>query len=128
LNSANIIAVFIGGGLGSVLRFLITFLFARLFPAEFPYGTLTANYLGCFTIGILMAVFTHKIDSPELKLFFVTGMMGGLTTFSTFSYESVMLFRNEEHLKSIINLSASLFGCLFLTLVAYRMSLGFMGK
>ncbi len=128
MDSEKVIAVFMGGGLGSVLRFVITFFCLKLIPSGFPYGTMAANYLGCFSIGILMALFTHKIESPELRLFFTTGMMGGLTTFSTFSFESITLLRNEDYLKAVINISASVFGCLLLTLLAYRMSLGMLGK
>jgi CrcB protein len=128
MDTGKIIAVFIGGGIGSVLRFFITFFTAKLIPSQFPYGTLAVNFLGCFMIGILIAVFTHKIENLELKLFFITGMMGGLTTFSSFSLETVNLLREDQGLKAIINISASVFGCLLLTFMAYRMSLYFMGK
>lgn len=115
--------VAVGGAIGSVARFLITLLMTRLFPNPFPYGTLTANLIGCLTIGILMALFSTKIEHPEMKLFFTTGMMGGLTTFSTFSYESVNLLRSDDFIKGIINISLTLFGCLLLTFMGFRISL-----
>ncbi len=128
MNNVALLAVFIGGGLGSVLRFFITFFMTKVFPYPFPYGTLTANFLGCFTIGILMAIFTHKIDNQEIKLFFTTGMMGGLTTFSTFSYESVNLLKGDSFIKGISYISASLFGCLLLSFIGFRLSLFIMGN
>jgi CrcB protein len=128
MNLMNIAMVALGGAIGSVSRFLITLLMTRALPDPFPFGTLMANYLGCLLIGILMAIFTHRIEQHELRLFFTTGMMGGLTTFSTFSYESMLLLREGNFLKGITNISASLLGCLLLTFIGFRLSLHFIGK
>lgn len=128
MDTVKILAVFIGGGFGSVLRFIITLFITKLLPSPFPYGTLAANLIGCLTIGILMALFTNKIDHPELKLFFTTGMMGGLTTFSTFSFESNILLRNHDYIGGLVNISTSLLGCLLLTFLGYRISLYFLGQ
>ena len=128
MDTTKILVVFLGGGLGSSLRLFISFFIAKYFPGQFPLGTLAANFLGCFTIGILMAIFTYKIDNLELKLFFTSGMMGGLTTFSTFSFETITLLKDENYLKAVINISASLFGCLLLTFLGYKMSLSILTR
>lgn len=128
MNFRNILFVGIGGGLGAVFRFVIGFFATKFISAQFPYGTLIANFLGCFTIGILMAIFTHKIEHNEMKLFFTTGMMGGLTTFSTFSYESISMLKNHDFTKGYINISVSLLGCLTLTFLGYKLCLNLIDK
>lgn len=109
--------------LGSALRFLITASVTKFLPSQFPYGTLCVNFIGCLTIGILMGIFTVKIEHQELKLFLTTGMMGGLTTFSTFSFESFMLLRNHDYIRGLGNISLAVIGCITLTFIGYRTSL-----
>ncbi|MFN8673977.1 MAG: fluoride efflux transporter CrcB [Candidatus Sericytochromatia bacterium] len=116
----KLLLVGLGGFLGSSLRYLISLPLAKY--NNFAYATLIANFLGCFIIGILMNLFTSKINNIELRLFLVTGIMGGLTTFSTFSYETFYFIRNTEYLKAIANIFISLFGCLFLTSLGYILS------
>lgn len=108
-----------GGFIGSVIRFLIA---DTLKSSSFPYATLIANFLGCFIIGILMYYFLYKSENMNLRLFFVTGIMGGLTTFSTFSYETFNLMKNGEILKALINASISVLGCLILTAMGYKLA------
>jgi len=90
----NLIAVFIGGGLGSLCRFLLASLNAGT-STSIPYGTLSANFVSSFVLGALVAWFSTKIDhSPSLVLLLTTGFCGGFSTFSTFSLELFQLSRN----------------------------------
>lgn len=82
-----------GGALGALLRYIITMLVYGNKMPSFPYGTLIVNLLGCLCIGLVTGYFVENPSLPMyLKLFIVTGLLGGLTTFSTFSVETFNLF------------------------------------
>ena len=86
---AAVAAISAGASLGAVLRWLLAGRFNPLFPA-LPLGTLAANLLGGYLVGIAVALFAQLPEiSPQVRLFVVTGFLGGLTTFSTFSAEVV---------------------------------------
>lgn len=79
--------------MGGVLRQMVNVVSARLLGLHFPYGTLTVNIVGSIAMGVLTALFALKSDlPPELKLFLTTGILGGFTTFSTFSLDAVNLW------------------------------------
>lgn len=84
----------LGGGIGSILRFLVSVFINRYFQSAFPWATFVVNILGCLIIGILLGVFTRQqpVDS-NIQLLFVTGFCGGFTTFSTFSSENFSLIQ-----------------------------------
>jgi CrcB protein len=85
----SILSIFIGAGLGALLRWALSLGLNALFPA-IPLGTLAANLIGGYLIGLAAVFFTVKAGlPPEWRLFVITGFMGGLTTFSTFSAEVV---------------------------------------
>ena len=91
-----ILLVFFGGGIGSVLRYLVSYYTQKLWNYNsFPMGTFVVNIIGCFLIGILTAYFM-KTDN-HLKFLLITGFCGGFTTFSTFSAENVSLWQNENY-------------------------------
>ena len=90
----SFIAVSVGGMLGCLLRWGLAIFLNRYFPT-IPPGTLAANLVGCYIIGMAIAFFTtYPTFAPEWRLFVTTGFCGGLTTFSTFSAEIVMLLQS----------------------------------
>jgi CrcB protein len=85
----KMVLVMMGGGLGSLSRYGITLLSIKLFGTRFPWGTLIVNLTGCFLIGLSFALAERSaLMNPTVRLFFITGFLGGLTTFSTYGYES----------------------------------------
>ncbi|MFB9953226.1 fluoride efflux transporter CrcB [Rhizobium puerariae] len=89
----NMLLVAIGGATGSVCRYLVGVWALRHFGSAFPWGTLIVNVTGSFAIGFLAELIVRRFDaSPEMRLFMITGILGGYTTFSAFSLDIVSLF------------------------------------
>lgn len=104
-----------GAGLGACLRWWLGHRLNPLFPT-LPLGTLAANLLGGFLIGVVITLFQRYPElSPELRLMVVTGFLGGLTTFSTFSAEVVALIARDQYLWAAGAISLHLVGSLLLT-------------
>jgi CrcB protein len=88
--------VFIGAGIGGALRHGVNVGAGRLFGLGFPYGTLIVNVVGSFAMGLLAGFFAYRAGIPQhLRLFLTTGILGGFTTFSTFSLDAALLI--ERH-------------------------------
>ena len=89
--------VFLGGGLGAALRHGVNLAAARLLGTAFPYATLIENVTGSLVMGLLAAYFAFKAGAPQhLRLFLTTGILGGYTTFSTFSLDTAVLYERGE--------------------------------
>lgn len=115
MNLVSVFSVGIGAFAGAVLRWLFGIWFNPLLPT-LPLGTLAANLLGGFVIGAALGVFGQfQSLSPELRLFVTTGFCGGLTTFSTFSAETMTLFLRQQYGWAMATVSAHLFGSLAMT-------------
>jgi CrcB protein len=100
--------VFFGGGLGAALRHGINIVAARAFGTDFPYGTLIINVLGSLAMGLIIEYFALKIGLPQrMRLFLTTGILGGFTTFSTFSLEAALLYERGATLGAAIYVIAS---------------------
>lgn len=100
----KILLVFIGGGLGAVCRFLLsTALAGKL--GNFPLGTLTANFLGSLLMGLVLGILAGRFDS--VRLFVAVGFLGGLTTFSSFSAETLALIQNGQIFAATANVVVS---------------------
>ncbi len=88
-----ILAVGTGSFIGGILRYLLSQFTQAKFVSNFPIGTLTVNIIGCFAIGVLFEICNKLNFAPEWRLFLITGILGGFTTFSAFSYETFNLFK-----------------------------------
>jgi CrcB protein len=109
------VAVFGGAGLGALLRWWLSMALNPLFPT-LPLGTLASNLIGGLLVGVAAAFFSHNSSlPPEARLLVITGFMGGLTTFSTFSAEVVTLIGRTEYLWALGTVGAHLFGSLAMT-------------
>jgi len=103
MNIAIILSVALGGSIGAVMRFLGSFYINKLLGPDFPYGTLSVNIIGSFLIGFLALYFEQTIF-PNLKAMLITGMLGALTTFSTFSLETILMLQQGLYIKALLNI------------------------
>jgi len=117
-----LLMVGLGGGLGSIARFLSQRMVAQYLPMSFPFGTFFINILGSFLIGVFFAISEKSnVLSPEARLFLTTGLCGGFTTFSTFSLDGLMLIRDAQYfylgiyitLSVMLGLAATIAGIAF---------------
>lgn len=108
--------IFAGGGLGAVLRYWAQGLVYNRMGSAFPYGTVLVNIVGCFVIGLLMVSMEERfLATPALRLFLTVGILGGFTTFSSFSFETMALFRDGESALALANVGLSVIVCLCAT-------------
>jgi fluoride exporter len=111
----SLVAVAVGGALGCLFRWYLAVLFNRYLPAM-PPGTLAANLIGCYVIGMAIAFFASSPTfSSEWRLFIITGFCGGLTTFSTFSAEVVLLLQSGRPIAALGAVGAHVIGSLLMT-------------
>lgn len=98
----------IGGFAGSNARYWISLLMLKITGGHFPVGTLIVNSIGCLMLGLLAGSSTARNIPPELKLLIGTGFLGALTTFSTFSFETIELFQKSSPLEALLNTGLNL--------------------
>jgi CrcB protein len=109
------LAVFGGAGVGAWLRWMLGLRLNPLFPT-LPLGTLAANLIGGYLIGVAVAYFSYNSSvPPEIRLLIITGFMGGLTTFSTFSAEVLTLLSRDQYVWAAVLTALHLGGSLLLT-------------
>jgi CrcB protein len=119
----NLILVFVGGGIGATARYGLQGMVYRVTGADFPYGTLVVNVFGSFLIGFLMASFEERfLVNPSLRVFLTIGILGGFTTFSSFSFETMALLRDGSYGLGLLNIASSVVVCLGATWLGIVMS------
>lgn len=112
----KVIAVAIGGSIGAATRYLVSTWAAERFGSNFPYGTLIVNVVGCFIIGIFMVLVTERvIANPYWRLLVAVGFLGGLTTFSSFGFETLKLVEDAQFQWAAFNILTNVFFGLFAT-------------
>ena len=105
----ELLVVGVGGFIGAIARYWVSGWVHRWTGASFPWGTLAVNVIGCLAIGALMALLESRLFvSPEARLFLGIGILGSLTTFSTFGYETLELMRRSELALASANAAGSL--------------------
>ncbi|ENY1772523.1 fluoride efflux transporter CrcB [Campylobacter coli] len=108
----TLLIVGFGGFIGAILRMLSINLVNKFFPYSISFGTLFVNVLGSFIIGLLFSYAQNKGLSPALKSFISTGFLGAFTTFSTFSYENLLLLQSGNYFNFSLNILLNIILCL----------------
>ena len=107
--AARALLVGAGGFIGASARYLLGGLIYRFLPSQFPYATVFINVSGCFGIGFLAALVDQGLAGPGARLFWMIGVLGGYTTFSTFGYETMTLARDGSYLLAAANVAGQVF-------------------
>ena len=118
----NVFAVFVGGGLGAALRYLTSVFCTRLIPFALPVSTFCVNFIGSFILGITFAIFLQKFpENSSLKIAVMVGFCGGLTTFSTFSFELFEMLKNGNYILAVFYSLLSIVFCLLAVFLGIKL-------
>lgn len=120
---SDLFAAGMGGFIGSALRLVLGTSIQRALPLTLmPYGTMTANIVGCFAMGVLAAMDENSgLFGSQMKMFVFVGVLGGFTTFSSFGYETLVLFRGDEPIRALINVVVTVVCCLAAVSAGYAL-------
>ena len=112
----ELIYIFIGGGLGSIVRYILGRWVNTFHNSNFPFGTLTINIIACFVLGFIIGLADHKqLLSPASRLFWAVGFCGGFSTFSAFSSETLTLIQQGQNSTMLLYIILSVVVCLIAT-------------
>ncbi|MDF2867974.1 MAG: crcB 2 [Gammaproteobacteria bacterium] len=122
-----LLLIAIGSALGGVLRYLVSQGIHILLGRNFPYGTLSVNLLGCLLMGLLFVLILEKFQqlAPGLRPLLLIGLLGGFTTFSSFTIETINLWESEKPLRALINILTTTIGCITATWLGVLLGRGF---
>lgn len=118
----DLLAIMLGGGIGSVCRYLVSTGLNKRFGGSFAWGTMTVNLIGCLLIGFLVGLVDRSILPKEYRLILVTGFLGGFTTFSSFALESIGMFREKAIGAGILNVGVNVILGFALTLAGLALA------
>lgn len=119
----TLLFVALGGALGSTLRFSLTELIARWLGRSFPYGTLTVNLLGSLVMGVIVVLVQQQVLSAHTWWpLLMVGTLGALTTFSSFSLDTVLLLEQSEWLKAVSNVCLNVVCCIMFTYLGMQLT------
>ncbi len=109
---SQVLAIAAGGAVGAVLRFWTSSAVYSITGRDFPYGTLTVNVVGSLLMGLLSILLIERMSlGPEWRAAILVGLLGGFTTFSTFSLETLNLIQEGEHMRALMNVLISVVVC-----------------
>lgn len=129
INLQRSVLVFLGGGLGANLRYWLGLWIQTLFKTgSFPLGTFLINITGSLVIGILTGLFAKSIDPENARLFFVVGLLGGYTTFSSFSLDAINLISQKNTLQFLLYVAGSVMFALVGTWLGLSLSKAILAK
>jgi fluoride exporter len=114
--------IFIGSGLGGCLRVFTTEVSQKLFLSILPIGTLLSNIMACLILGVILGFAEAKIIDEKLKIFFVLGVCGGYSTFSTFSAESLRMFTEKRFFESFSYIFLSIITCFLAVFIGQKIA------
>ena len=118
----NLLLVVLGGGFGSLARYLLSYYFTKNNVSTFPWATFIANSLGCLLIGLLFGyIQKNNLQNETIKLLLITGFCGGFTTFSTFSLENIQFIQNQNYNLAIIYTLTSVFVGFLAVIIGFKL-------
>jgi CrcB protein len=119
----NLFVIAVGGAIGSIARYLLSTLVLRVSGTLFPLGTFVVNLVGCLVFGAIAGAASQRVQvSPTVRLFLLTGILGGFTTFSSYSYESFLLVRDGQFVWATINVVGQVIAGLAGMWIAYALA------
>lgn len=116
----NLLLIFIGGGLGCLTRYGVSKMILSTPEQQFPMATLISNVVSVIVMGLALGFFAEKMQSESLRAFVIIGFCGGFSTFSTFSFETLELFRKGNYLFAAGNILLSIALCMIILAVLVK--------
>jgi CrcB protein len=124
---ARFLWVCLAGAAGTGVRYLVSLLAVKLLGVSFPWGTLAVNVIGCFLMSLVVYAGMRSVISADLRLTLATGFMGGLTTYSAFNWETMVLVQQRNLGAGLLNFGATVAACLLAGLLGLALAKSLFG-